>query len=59
MLFNGIKSNIILKNVFNLLKKITKYSLIKHNKNLLNKLNIQLKDFQEYKSLKAFKKNIN
>ena len=52
-MFNNIKSNIILKKVFIHLKKRIKYLLLKHNKFLLNKLNIQLKNFQEYKSLKA------
>ena len=53
-MFNNIKSNLILKKVFIHLKKKTKYSLLKHNKYLLNKLNIQSKDFEEYKSLKIF-----
>ena len=58
-MFNNIKSNLILKKVFNHLKKKTKYSLLKRNKYLLNKLNIQSKDFEEYKSLKVLNEKYN
>ena len=53
-MINGIKSKYILQKVFDYLKKKIKYSLLKINKKLLNDLNIQIKDFQEYKPLKPF-----
>ena len=53
-MFSNIKSNLVLKIVFRHLKQRIKLLILKYNKNLKNKLNIQLKDYQEYNSLKAF-----
>ena len=53
-MLNNIKSNLVLKIVFRHLKKRKKLPILKYNKNLKNKLKIQLKDYQEYLSLKAF-----
>ena len=43
-----IKSIYILNRIFNNLSKISKFKIIKNNKLLQNKLNINIKDYQEY-----------
>ena len=47
-----IKSKYILKSIFSYLKSRFKLKIIKHNKKLLNKLNISKKTFEKYILLK-------
>ena len=51
-MLNKIKSRLILKNVFDCMRKRMKLKILRHNKKIQNKLNIKLKDFQDYKTLK-------
>ena len=51
-MLNKIKSRLILKIVFDNLKNRMKLKILKHNKKIQNKLNIKLKDFQDYKTLR-------
>ena len=53
-MLSNIKSNYIFQQVFSHIKKVVKFKMLKHNKNYLHKLDIDLKDYQEFKSLKIF-----
>ena len=44
----NIKSDIILKKVFNYINQTTKLKLIKKNKKFQNKLNINIQNYKEY-----------
>ena len=55
-MLNDLKSNYILKIIFNNLKKRRKLKLLLHNKNLQKKINITKKDFLEYKALNEINK---
>lgn len=52
-MLNQIKSLFIFKNIFEHIRKKKKLKLIKHNKQLLNKLNITKEDFKDYLVLKG------
>ena len=54
-----IRSKLILRIVFQNLKKRRKMNLIKYNKNYLSLLNITLKDFQDLILLKELKQKYN
>ena len=54
-----IKSRLILKHIFGNIKKKLKLKIIKLNKNLMDKLNIGIKDFKIYQLLKEFNKAFN
>ena len=51
-MLNNIKSQYILRIIFTYLRKRLNLKLIKYNKNLQVKLNIEIKDFKKYKLLK-------
>ena len=51
-MLNGIKSPNILAIVLEPLKKRIKLKIIKYNKTIKDKLNINLKDYEEFKILK-------
>ena len=57
-MLNDIKSNFILKIIFEYIKRKQKLKIIKYNNRILNKLNITSKDFEIYslnnKLLKEF-----
>ena len=58
-MLNEIKSKYILKRVFAYLKYGLKLKILKHNKNLMNKLNINIKDFQNFQLLKELNQKYN
>ena len=58
-MFDNIKSNKILKDIFLFLKKRKKLKIIKINKKLMNRLNIQTEDFQDILLLKEIKNKFN
>ena len=47
----NIKSDIILKKVFNYINQTTKLKLIKKNKKFQNKLNINIQNYKEYNDI--------
>ena len=49
-----VKSNLILNNIFENIKNRIKLKIIKHNKELIKRLNVQKKDFEIYLILKEF-----
>ena len=53
-MLNNIKSKNIFQKIFRNIKKVIKLKILKHNKNYLNKLNMDLKDYQEFKSIRKF-----
>ena len=53
-MINNIKSNLITTTIFNLLKDKKKLKIIKHNKEMLQKLKITKEDFEVYIILKEF-----
>ena len=57
MLVN-IKSKYLLEIIFNNLRKKLKLNLVKYNKNFLQKLGIDIKDFQKYKLLKEINEKL-
>ena len=58
-MLNEIKSKYIMNKIFNNMKKILKLKLLKLNKKLKKKLNINLKDYSQYKKLKELNKKLN
>ena len=46
--FQNLKSNVQIKKVFWYLKQNKLLEIVKHNKNLQNKLNIAINNFKEY-----------
>ena len=58
MLLN-IKSRLILSNIFSFLEDILKLKITVHNKQLQNKLYLELKDFVFFKIIKDFNKKYN
>ena len=56
-MLNEIKSSFILNMIFDNLKKRLKLKIINHNKNLINRLDIEIKDFRRYKLLKNLNNN--
>ena len=50
-MLDNIKSKLLLKIIFVNIRKKKMLKLLKLNKSLLSKLNITIKDFQEYKQL--------
>ena len=53
-MLDNIKSVFILNKLFNNIRNIKKLRIIKHNKKMLNRLNIKKEEFMKYKSLKEF-----
>ena len=49
--FENIKSNFILKRIFNYIKKIKLLEIVKYNKKLQERLNKTLDDYKEYSQL--------
>ena len=47
-IFKNIKSNYILKKIFNNLMKKKSLDIIKYNKNIKERINISIKDYKEY-----------
>ena len=58
-MLNNIKSKIVFGKIFNHLKMKIRMKIVKYNKNLLNKLDISIKNFQELGPFKEFKKIFN
>ena len=58
-MLNKIRSLLILKTIFKNLRQRLKLKILKCNKNLLFKLNIKLKDFQDYELLNGLNKKFN
>ena len=44
----NIKSNYILSKIFVNIKKILKFKIIKHNKKIQNRLNLNIDNYKEY-----------
>ena len=53
-MFENIKNKYILEMIFQCLKHKRKLKIIKTNKKMLDKLEITIKDFQVYETLKKF-----
>ena len=53
-MLENIKSRIIINKIFEYLIKIIKLKLLKHNKSIKGKINIELKDYIYFKLLKDF-----
>jgi len=58
-MLEDIKSKFILDTIFNNISNKLKLKIIKHNKNLLHKLNITIEDFKIYETLKKFNEDFN
>ena len=58
-MLNIIRSKKILNIIFQKLKKRIKLNIVKYNKKMLDKLNINSKDFQEFKLLDDLNKKFN
>jgi len=58
-MLEDIKSEFILDTIFKNISNKLKLKIIKHNKNLLQKLNITIEDFKIYEALKQFNKDFN
>ena len=56
---NNIKSKIVFGKIFYYLKMKIRMKIVKYKKNLLNKLDISIKNFQELGPFKEFKKIFN
>ena len=54
-----IRSKKIVNTIFEKLKKRKKLNLLRYNKNLLNKLNIKKKDYQDFLTLKELDQKFN
>ena len=46
--YNDIRSDYFLQNVFNNLEKKKKLNIIKYNKNIKDRINVNINDFKEY-----------
>ena len=46
--FRNVKSNFILKKIFDIMKKNKSLLIVKYNKEIQNRLNISTKDYKEY-----------
>ena len=55
-MLDNIKSKLLLNKIFVNIRKKKMLKLLKLNKSLLSKLNITIKDFQEYKQLNELNK---
>ena len=49
--FRKLKSNFILKKIFNIMNKNKLLLIVKYNKKLQNRLNLSIKDYKEYSEL--------
>ena len=49
--FENIKSKIILKKIFNSIKKIKLLHIIKYNKNIMKRINININDYKEFSEI--------
>ena len=58
-MLEGIRSKYILSLIFQNLKQKTKLKILKNNKKLKKKLNIKLKDFEQYQKLKELNHKLN
>jgi len=58
-MLEDIKNEFILDSIFNNISNKLKLKIIKHNKNLLHKLNITIEDFKIYETLKKFNEDFN
>ena len=50
-IFNNLKNDYFLQKVFNNLQKEKSLNIIKYNKNIKKKININIKDYKEYSEL--------
>ena len=58
-MLNKIRSNYILKLIFENLKKRIELKIIRYNKRMSNKLHMTIKDFENFKLLKEFNQEYN
>ena len=58
-MLNRIKSRTILGLIFKIIENRTKLKIVKCNMNLMNKLNIKIKNFQDYLLLKKINHRYN
>ena len=58
-MLNLIKSQTILGIIFQIVKYRTKLKIVKYSKSLMNKLNIKIKNFQDYLLLKEINHRYN
>ena len=49
--FKNLKSDYLLKKVFNIMKKNKSLNIIKYNKKMQNRLNLSISDYKEYSQL--------
>ena len=49
-IFNNIRSDYILKNIFEFLNEKRNLEIVRHNKELLERLDITIKDYKKYKN---------
>ena len=58
-MLNNIKSNFILKTVFEHINRKRKLKIILYNKTIMNRCNLTIDDFKEYKLFKIFNEKYN
>ena len=58
-MLQNIKSKFILRKIFSKMRKIIQLKIVKHNKNLMNSLNIKTKDFKDFEKLKEISQKLN
>ena len=58
-MLDNVKSKLILKKIFEKIKNKRKLNIIKYNKGILVKLNINKEDFEIYITLKEFNNKYN
>ena len=57
--FRNVKSNFILKKIFDIMNKKKSLLIVKYNKEIQNKLNIATKDYKEYCQIELELKLVN
>ena len=57
-MFNGIKSNLIMKTIFKNIHNKIKLKIIKYNKNMLRRLDVKIENFKIYETLKEFNEQL-
>ena len=58
-MLQNIKSKFILRIIFSKMRKRIQLKIVKHNKNLMNSLNIKTKDFKDFQKLKEISQKLN
>ena len=57
--YENIKTNYFLEKVFNNLEEKKKLQIVKYNKNIKNRINININDYKEYSSIEIEIKPVN